>query len=159
MRRNDYDQDDYDPDEVRRLPRHARAPSSTQREGIMARVRALQVVPPPPVSREVLIAEAMDHHNTHRLRPGAWPLSWRSPKDLLERVALNYLRHVCVMLEEDWWDGVGNDILRQEAYVYLVRKVCAAVKSVHPWLADACAIKVRRSEAYLKALRKRMTRN
>lgn len=116
----------------------AQARAARQREAVLAAVRDWPITVPR-MTRDTLLAQAVAHYNdlwVSRGRDDKWATIHDNP-EFLDRIAVNYLRHVCTNYEDRLVDLYGT-IGATEARPLLKQRILSAIAATYPKLAKEC---------------------
>ena len=116
----------------------ARDRAARQREAVLTAVRRWSVQVPL-MKPDALLAKAVWHYNdlwTSRGRDDKWATVNDDPA-FLDRIAVNYLRHVCTTYE-DRLDQLYGTTGAVEARPLLKSRILSAIARTYPTLADEC---------------------
>lgn len=96
------------------------------------------------LSKDELIQKACDHYNSRQTYRGIEfePAGPESNPRFIDRITVNYLRHVLTPYERELAEVKGKTGVG-EAYMEISRKVFDAISDLYPWLKDECARQLR----------------
>jgi hypothetical protein len=100
------------------------------------------------MSEEELIDAACDHYNNRRKDEGGGRMAFRdSPRDFLDRIMVNYLRHDKESGYDDNLDNIFGRTGARDGRRRIKRMVLVAIAARYPRLAAECARQQQTSEA------------
>lgn len=93
------------------------------------------VIEVPELDDEELLREAIAHYNAGN--PGDLGASTGSNRAFLDRITVNYLRHMLTRYEEEL-EAIGGRVGAKDAYLEISAKVFDAISDVYPYLGSEC---------------------